>query len=80
MIKYCTRGWCNDCKSRVLFVVDEDGVRTCTECDGTTQVCAKCYGSGWFQKTDRDEYGRLLFHISIPCPDCTNKQKEGGEE
>lgn len=78
MITYCTRGWCNDCKSEVLLEVNEDGVQTCTACGKTTQVCAKCRGTGWWQHTERDGYGRLLFHISMPCPDC-NKKKDGKE-
>lgn len=78
MITYCTRGWCNDCKSEALLEVNEDGVQTCTACGKTKHVCAKCYGTGWYQESIRDEGGQLLFHISEPCPDC-NKKKGGAE-
>lgn len=78
MITYCTRGWCNDCKSETLFETNDDGVRTCTACGKTEHVCAKCFGTGWHQETVRNEGGQLLFHISEPCPDCN--KKKGYEE
>lgn len=80
MITYCTRGWCNFCKSEALLEVTDDGIMTCTNCGITVNVCKKCHGSGWWQHTERDEGGSLIFHVSMPCPDCTNKNKEGVEE